>query len=403
MGGPRFAGVSGPLEVFEAGFAAELVRLGYVARVVQLQVGLMSELSLWLEAEGIEASDLNAVAAERFMAARRKAGMERHVTVKSLASLLEYLSDLGVITVSEVRAVTDPVEEVLDRFARYLQVERGLGRGTVIGYVGAVRPFVTDRQRSGGVDLAGLTAADVIRFVVAACPGRPPGPAKVIVTAVRSLLGWLHLEGILAVPLAGAVPSVASRKLTALPDPLNAAELRALLRACDRRCRIGRRDFAMIMLLCRLGLRAGEVARLGLDDIDWRAGEITVAGKGPKIERLPLLSDVGEAVTGWLCRGRPSTAQGRRVFVRMVAPHRALSSGGVTQAVFAVGQRAGLGTVRAHRLRHSAASGMLAAGATLPEIGQVLRHRRSLTTAIYAKIDLAALRKVAAPWPGSGR
>lgn len=401
MGGPRLAGVAGPLEVFEAGYVAELTGSGYVARVVQGQVQLMAELSRWLEQEGCVASDLSIDVAERFMAARRAAGVQRHVTIRSLLPLLGYLAGIGATTVVGRRAVVDPVEEVLDRYGSYLRVERGLGRGTIVGYLSAVRPLVAEHIQADG--LAALSAADVARFIVAVCPSRPPGPAKVIVTATRSFLSWLHLEGTLAVPLAGAVPSVASRRLVGLPDPLSGSQVRALLRACDRRRRIGRRDYAMIILLWRLGLRAGEVARLGLDDIDWHAGEVLVAGKGPKIERLPLPADVGEAIAGWLQRGRPATAVGRSVFVRVVAPHRALSPGGVTQAVFAVGERAGLGTVRAHRLRHSAASGMLAAGATLPEIGRVLRHRRTLTTAIYAKVDVRALREVAAPWPGSER
>ncbi|MDP9073605.1 MAG: site-specific integrase [Actinomycetota bacterium] len=401
MGGPRVAGVTGPLEVFEAGYVTELTGSGYVARVVQLQVQLMAELSRWLQSDGVEASDLGIDVAERFMAARRAAGLERHVTIRSLSPLLGYLVGIGVTTVGGRHAVIDPVEEVLNRYACYLRVERGLDRGTIAGYVSAVRPFVAEHSRPDS--LAALSAADVTRFIVAFCPGRPPGPAKVIVTAMRSFLSWLHLEGTLAVPLAGAVPSVASRRLVGLPDPLSISQVRALLGACDRRSRIGRRDYAMIILFWRLGMRAGEVARLGMDDIDWHVGEVLVTGKGPKIERLPLPGDVGEAMAGWLQRGRPGTAVGRSVFVRVVAPHRALSPTGVTQAVFAVGQRAGLGTVRAHRLRHSAASGMLAAGATLPEIGRVLRHRRTLTTAIYAKVDIRALREVAAPWPGSGR
>ena len=403
MGGPRWAGVTGPLEVFEAGFAAWLSQRGYVPRVVQQQVQLMADVSVWLEEEGLTRAGLGVLTAERFMSARRAAGLERHVTVKSLMPLLEYLECLGVIERTEPQAATDPVEAVLDRFACYLRSERGLGEGTVAGYVAGVRPFVARRARDGWVCLAELTAAEVIEFIVAACPGRAPGPAKVIVTAMRSLLSWLHLEGTLAVSLAGAVPSVASRRLAGLPDPLTTAQVRGLLRACDRRSRVGRRDYAMIMLLWRLGLRAGEVARLGLDDVDWRAGELVVAGKGPKVERLPLPADAGEAVAGWLQRGRPVTALGRTVFVRVVAPHRGLSSSGVTQAVYAAGQRAGLGTVHAHRLRHTAASSMLAAGVTLPDIGQVLRHRRILTTAIYAKVDVPALRQVAAAWPGSAR
>jgi integrase/recombinase XerD len=403
MGGPRWAGVTGPLAGFEAGFAAWLAERGYALRVVRQQLRLTGELSVWMAAEGSEPAELCTATADLFMSARRAAGVEQHVTVRSLVPLLEYLDGLGVIERAEPEPATDPVGAVLERFACYLRSERGLGEGTIVGYVAAVYPFVARRAQEGTVDLSRLTPAAVTEFIVAACPSRPPGPAKVIVTAVRSFLRWLHLEGTLAVPLAGAVPSVASRRLARLPDPLKPAEVRGLLRTCDRRCRVGRRDYAMIMLLWRLGLRAGEVARLGLDDIDWRAGELVVTGKGPKVERLPLPDEAGEAVAAWLQKGRPATAIGRTVFVRVVAPHRALSSTGVTQAVYAAGQRAGLGKVRAHRLRHSAASAMLAAGVTLPDIGQVLRHQRILTTAVYAKVDVSALRKVAAPWPGRAR
>jgi integrase/recombinase XerD len=153
------------------------------------------------------------------------------------------------------------------------------------------------------------------------------------------------------------------------------------------------------MLLVRLGLHTSEVAALELDDIDWRAGELVVVGKGDRRERLPLPDDVGQALVGYLQRGRPTTAQGRRVFVRVRAPHGAMTTGAVSHVVFAAGRRAGLGTVRAHWLRHTAATQLLAAGAPQVEIGQLLRHRSQLTTAIYAKVDHEALRTQARPWP----
>ena len=156
----------------------------------------------------------------------------------------------------------------------------------------------------------------------------------------------------------------------------------------------------MLTLMARMGLRAGEVAGLRLDDIGWRAGEITVRGKGNRRDQLPLTADAGAAMAAWLRDGRPSTALDRAVFTRVMAPHWGLTSGGVTMAVFAAGQRARLGTVYAHRLRHSAATAMLSQGGSLTEIGQVLRHRRPMTTAIYAKADIAALRALARPWPG---
>ena len=174
-----------------------------------------------------------------------------------------------------------------------------------------------------------------------------------------------------------------------------------MLDSCDRTAGNGRRDLAMLTLLARLGLRAGEVAALRLEDIDWRAGEITVQGKGNRSERLPLPADVGEPIAAYLRDGRPASAGGaRQVFLRVKAPHCGLTGGGVTQAVAAAAKRAGPGTVHAHRLRHSAATGMLRAGAGLPEIGQVLRHRRLMSTAIYAKTDVSALQALARPWPG---
>lgn len=173
-----------------------------------------------------------------------------------------------------------------------------------------------------------------------------------------------------------------------------------LLAGCDRRTRIGRRDYAILLMLVRLGLRSGEVAGLTLEDIDWRAGELVVRGKGNRTERLPLPVDVGEAIEGYLRQGRPSTAQGRVVFVRYRAPHRQLTTAGVGSIVGAVGRRAGLGHVFAHQLRHTAATAMVRAGASLTEVGQVLRHRRPMTTAIYAKVDRHALRTLARSWPG---
>jgi integrase/recombinase XerD len=243
------------------------------------------------------------------------------------------------------------------------------------------------------LDLSGLAAADVTAFVTANCPLMRKGTAKLTVTALRSLLGYLHVTGDIPGPLAWAVPAVATWRLASLPAPLEPGQAAAMLAGCDAGTAAGRRDLAMLTLLARLGLRAGEVAALGLDDIDWRAGEITVTGKGRRSERLPLPPDVGAAVAAYLREGRPAPFEGsRRVFLRLHAPHGGLTAGGVTQAVFAAAQRAGLGRIYAHRLRHTAATGMLRAGASLPEVGQVLRHRRLLSTAMYAKTDVPALR-----------
>jgi integrase len=221
-----------------------------------------------------------------------------------------------------------PVAALLERYRAYLISERGLTPGTARCYLDAIRPFVAGRLRGEQLDLAGLTAADVTGFVVAACPGRAQGTAKLIVTTLRSLLRWLHVEGVIAAPLAGAVPSVAGWRLAGLPGALEPEQLRRLLASCDRRRGLGRRDYAILLLLSRLGLRAGEVAALGLDDLDWRAAEIVVRGRANRAERLPLPADVGEAIVAYLQRGRPVTAQGRSVFVRAKAPHLAFDQRG---------------------------------------------------------------------------
>ena len=220
-------------------------------------------------------------------------------------------------------------------------------------------------------------------------------------SALRSFLRFLHSEGIIGQPLAQAVPSVAGWSLAGLPKALDADQVQALLGSCDTATPAGRRDLAILSLLARVGLRGGEVACVMLDDIDWRAGEITIRGKGNRRDRLPLPADIGEVLAGYLA-GRPRTACDRAVFVRIKAPHRRLTGAGVRNVVRRAAQRAGLGIpVNAHCLRHSAATGMLRAGASLAAVGQVLRHARPLTTAIYAKVDQHALRELARPWPGT--
>jgi integrase/recombinase XerD len=264
--------------------------------------------------------------------------------------------------------------------------------------VDLVRPFVAGQATADGVDLEHLSAGDVVGFVLASCRDRAPRTAQLTVTALRSLLGFLHLDGVLATSLAAAVPSVANRR-AGLPRFLEPDQVEALLASCDRDSTVGRRDFAMLTLMVRLGLRAGEVAALRLDDIDWRRGEIAVCGKGPRRDRLPLPVDVGRAVVDYLRHGRPASAADRCVFVRVKAPHLGLTPCGVSQVVVAASRRAGLGPLTAHRLRHTAATSMLRAGAGLADLGQVLRHRRPLTTAVYAKVDRDALRTLARPWP----
>jgi len=394
--------ISGPLKPFANGFAADLRRQGYTRNSIGVHLRLMAHLSRWLVAEDLNVEGVYVTQVERFLSARRAAGYTNHLTEKAMRPMLVYLRQIEVVPVPPVAAPKGAVEELLERYRHYLTVERGLGNATARGYVDAVRPFLRGRISSDGLNLElnHLHAADVKAFVVARCPTQSGGPAKLTVTALRSLLGFLHVEGMIERPLAATVPSVAGWRLSGLPKGLEAKEVRSLLKACDRRTKVGRRDFAILTMLARLGLRSGEISSLLIEDIDWRAGTLVVRGKGNQMERLPLPADVGEALAAYLRRARPANAEDRSVFIRVKAPNRGLSSGGVTQVVAAVACRAGLGPIYAHRLRHTAATETLRAGAPLPEVGQLLRHRRPQTTAIYAKVNREALRTIARTWPG---
>ncbi len=394
--------VAGPLEPFAAGFAVELVRQGYASQPAAQQLRLMAHVSRWLAAGGRQAAGLNAVTVDAFVVSRRAAGYSNHLTGDALRPLLVYLRGLGVVAEEDVLVPDGPVEVALERYRRYLLVERGLSVITARVYVDAVRPFLAGRVSSDRrrLDLGGLRVADVTTFVVGRCPALSHAAAKQTTTALRSLLVYLHVAGEISRPLAGAVPSVAGWRLTGLPRGLDPGQVQALLASCARDTVNGCRDFAILTMLVRLGVRAGEVAALSLDDVNWHAGEITVCGKGNRCERLPLPADVGEAISVYLRDRRPAGVRERALFLRVKAPQGPLTSTAVCSVVATAARRAGLGTVGAHRLRHTVATEMLRAGASLPEIGQVLRHRHMSTTAIYAKTDREALREIARPWPG---
>jgi site-specific recombinase XerD len=391
--------VTGPLEPYANGFVTRLAEVGYRPASAVIHVRLLAHLSRWLEAEGIAPPELREAELDRF----RREHVARYASlrgVQGLVPLLGYLRGLGVVPAARRPAVT-AAGELAERYRRYLTIERGLTAETARGYVDLVRPFVESRVNGAGrLELRELQAADVLGFLLAENGWRSRKSAKLLVTSLRSLLGFLHVEGLTARALAGAVPSVAGWRLAGLPRGLDAQQVRRLLDSCGRATAAGRRNFAILVMLVRLGMRSGEVARLELDDVDWRSGEIVVRGKANRVERLPLPADVGEAIAEYLRDGRPTGVAGRAVFVRVTAPCRALTPGGITQVVISAGKRAGLGEVTAHRLRHTAATELLRAGAPLQEIGELLRHRSVLTTAIYAKVDRGRLRELARPWPG---
>jgi integrase/recombinase XerD len=291
---------------------------------------------------------------------------------------------------------TAPAEVLLDGFVGYLRSERGVTALTVEAYVSDVRQFLAHR---GDSDVRGLTAAEVSNAVLGQVGERAPATVRRFGCGLRSFLRYCYLVGLVDQDLSAAALPVSGRRRSLLPQGITPRETQLLLGACDRRRAIGRRDFAVIVLMLRLGLRATEVATLRLEDLDWRAGQLTVHGKGGRVDELPLPVDVGEAIAAYLRRGRPREATVRQVFLRVAPPQVAMTRGGVTAIVAGAARRAGLGVVRPHRLRHTAASDMLRSGAPLAEIGQVLRHRSAGSTAIYARVDVERLRTIAQPWP----
>jgi integrase/recombinase XerD len=386
----------GPLADHREALCHELRRRGYTALSATNVLRVAAHLSRWLQASDLSLSELTGERIEAFFKARRRCGYTQFLTPRALKSVLPYLeSQAG----KSLAAPSQARGALLEAYVRYLHGERSLTVSTVYAYAAIAQQFLDERFAEGRYAPAKLRAEDVTAFVLGGIRHYRTGTTNYRVTALRSFLRYLYLEGALASDLSGAVPRAASWRQVGVPKGWNDAELRQLLRSCDRRCRVGRRNYAVLLLLVRLGLRRGEVAALRLEDIDWSCAEVTVCGKGRREARLPLPADVGEALARYLRSARPAS-DARRIFLAVRAPHQPIDPGAVTAIVRQQCVRAGLPARGAHRLRHTAATAMLRAGSSLDEIAQVLRHRSLDTTAIYAKVDRAALRAVARPWPG---
>lgn len=398
MRDPLRVRVSGPFEPFAAGFVGELGGRGYARVSVVAQVQLVGHLSRWMAAEHVAAEQLTADVVERFVVSRRAAGYRHFLTVGALAPLLAYLRSLGVAPMPPIAPPSRPADLLVERYRGYLVGERGLATGTVRYYDSVAQSFlgVVSSPR-GEVDLA-LNTAVVGRFVLGECSRCSVGSASNVVVALRSLLRYLHVEGLVAGDLAAAVPSVAPRP-RGLPRALAPEAVTRLLSSCDRRRAKGRRDYAVLMVLSRLGLRAAEVSAIELADVNWRDGELLVRGMARRRDRLPLPVDVGEALAGYVQRGRPQV-DSQRLFWRVNAPIGPLTSDAISEIVRHACRRCGLPVVGAHALRHTAATETLRAGGSLAEIGQLLRQQTAFTTAIYARVDRTALSELARPWPG---
>ena len=397
MGRRRRVCVRGPLAPWASGFEGWLVVRGYSPSAVFHRCCLLGALSLWLDREGLAAGELTGERAELFLGERRATGYVTWVSPRCVGLPLEYLREVGAVPPAAPVVVDGPFEMLLERYREYLLVERGLAQTSIVRYESTARLFL--ELLPAACEIGELTAADVSGFLAKECPRLPVTAARGLVERLRPFLRYLHVAGLIEMPLVWAVPGVADRRDRSLPRGLEPAVLAKLLAGCDRRRTVGRRDYAVLLLMARLGLRAGEVAAIQLEDIDWRGGEILIHGKRDRQDRLPLPVDVGEALASYLRRRGRSEC--RAVFLKVHAPTGALKNSAVLGVVHDACVRAGVPPIGAHRLRHTAATAMLREGASLPEIAQVLRHREIKTTAIYAKVDRTRLRALARPWPGS--
>src|SRR6266550_2923048 len=384
------------------GYRAWLAHRGYTSQTVRNMLADLGQLGLWMSREGLVPANLDEDAMVAFLAARQAAGRRRALGPRAMIPLLSYLREAGVTPAA--KPPQTPLGVLLGEYRIWLARERGLAAATVLRYESTARRFLQQQAMARGVlKPAGLAGADVNAFLLRECGRVSAGSAKGRVAELRSVLRFLYLQGVTPRRLGTAVPPVGGWRLAALPPPpMSAVEVQRLLDSLERSTATGARNVAIITLIARLGLRSIEVARLELRDVDWRAGELVVRGKGRRQDRLPLPADVGEALAGYLARGRVP-AGARRLFLTCTAPRGPIRADLVGDVVERACRRAGLPRVGPHRLRHALAAELLRRGAGLAAISQVLRHQDLATTALYAKVDLTTLRHVAQPWPGTAR
>ena len=393
---------SGPLASPLKVYAQRLYENGYAVHSGFVQLRLLGCFNRWLDRNVLTAEDVDPATIDRYLRGRAQSGKLRKGDSAALSRLLAILRPDGTgVTAPPLTAI----EIALGQFQQYLRQERSLTEATVINYTPVVRSFLSERFPKGAVHCQQITAADITAFVQRQATLVTSKRAPLVVTALRSFLRYLFLRGIVAIDLATCVPTIATWSLSNVPRFLAGEQIQKILGSCDKETAMGKRDYALLLLLARLGLRAGEVVALTLDDFDWEAGLVTVRGKGKRVAQMPLPSEVGTAIADYLSTGRPRCSS-RRMFIRAKAPLTGFANSvAICSLVDRALERAGVESEYrgSHVFRHSLATGMLNHGASLDEIGDLLRHRRPDTTRIYAKVDLVSLRSIALPWPGGSR
>ena len=397
-------GSFGPLSSYINPYLAHVKAQGFAVGSFREQLHVLKLCGRWMNRTGHEVHDLDEAAMLHCLRLVSRRGYGRNAGAATLRRLLALLRSLGLTPPATPPRQTS-LERLVGEYERFLLNERNLAFGSVGHARLTARRFLTETFGDGPLTFSKLRAPDVTAFIQRHAHDHGPFAARHLVRGMRSMLRYLYYKGLIDTDLSLAVPTVASWRLSTLPKHLPAAEVRQLLRHCDRKTALGRRNYAILLLLARLGLRAGEVIKLRLEDVDWENARLTVCGKGDRWAQLPLPADVAKAIANYLRHDRPRCSC-RQLFIRNYAPIEGFRrAGAMSNMVKRALQQAGVVSGRngAHLLRHSLATDMLRKGASLAEIGEVLRHRSVDTTAIYAKVDLTSLRALALPWPGGAR
>jgi len=393
---------AGPLVPHLDAFAAVLSGQGYAGSTTKVKIRAVSELSQWLQKRHLAIEDLNESYINKFIRYRKKRTLLRSGVQLALKQFITFLREEGILSAFVPEIKVSEIQCIENSFAQYLQQERALSQATIDNYLPTIRRFLTERFRKRKIIFEKLCAQNISKFVLRYAHTISPGRAQTMVNALRSFFRFLHQRGEIAIDLAAAVPTVAKWQFSEIPKFLQPEQVKHLLESCNRSTGTGKRNYAILLLLSRLGLRAGEIVHMELDDILWETGELIVKGKSSRDEKLPLPHDVGQAIATYLRDIRPHCSS-RRLFIRMVAPLRGFSSSvNVCTIVRDSLARAGINTdfKGAHLFRHTLATNMLRGGANITEIGEILRHQNPNATEIYTKVDFAALRTIAQPWPG---
>ena len=396
---------AGPLGPYLNSFTSLLSEKGYTNYSIKVKIRLVAKFNRWLNQQNLGIDDLNLDLFDHFIKNQKTRDPVRRGDFATSKLLLRHLSDAGVILLSVIKIDDNPFCKIEDGFAQYLSRERGLSAETLTTYIPLVRCFLSDCFKAGTIKLEKLCPKDITAFILSYTQSVKRSTAKLMVTSLRAFFRYLRLQGQIATDLAAFVPAISDWRLTGLPKSLEPEQIECLLKSCDQNTKVGQRDFTILLLLARLGLRAGEIVKMTLDDINWDVGELIIRGKGPRKDKLPIPYDVGEALADYLQYGRPD-CPARCVFIRARAPYQCFSS---SVAICNVVQRALLRAKinsshkGAHLLRHSLATNMLRNGASLTEIGEILRHQLPNTTELYTKVDIVSLKSLAQPWLGGVR